>query len=88
MLTKTQGVSYPITDEEGNLTGSLDVSSASQEEADQLLQIAESLTAPAPTDRIVKETVIEQGSRYLSGEQDLDTTVDTITQRINLYLAE
>lgn len=88
VLTKTQGVSYPITDEEGNLTGSLDVSPASQEEVDQLLQLAESLTIPAPTDQIVKETVIEQGSRYLSGEQDLDTTVDTITQRINLYLAE
>lgn len=88
VLTKTQGVSCPITDEEGNLTGSLDVSPASQEEADQLLQLAESLTIPAPTDQIVKETVIEQGSRYLSGEQDLDITVDTITQRINLYLAE
>ena len=88
VLTKTQGVSYPITDEEGNLTGSLDVSSASQEEADQLLQIAESLTAPAPTDRIVKETVIRAGKPVPFRRQDLDATVDTITQRINLYLAE
>ncbi len=48
----------------------------------------ESLEKPAMTDRVIQNLVLEQGEKYLLGEQDLTHTVQAIRQKVGLYLAE
>lgn len=59
-----------------------------QTDVDKLQKMMESLGVPCITDRVIQELVIEQGDRYLSGEQNMDETVDAIMKKVNLYLAE
>lgn len=42
----------------------------------------------ALTDRTIQNLVIEQGTSYVKGEQNLEETVNEITKKVNLYLAE
>lgn len=59
-----------------------------QSDVDQLTGIMEGLTQPAMTNRVIQELVLEQGEKYLRGEQSLEQTAGTIMQKVNLYLAE
>lgn len=59
-----------------------------QSDVDQLTGIMEGLTQPAMTNRVIQELVLEQGEKYLRGEQNLEQTAGTIMQKVNLYLAE
>ena len=42
----------------------------------------------ALTDRTIQNLVIERGTSYVKGEQNLEETVNEITKKVNLYLAE
>ena len=42
----------------------------------------------ALTDRTIQNLVIEQGTSYVKGEKNLEETVNEITKKVNLYLAE
>lgn len=59
-----------------------------QDDIDKFTGIVTSLTKPAMTNRVIQELVLEQGDKYLLGEQGLEDTVDAILQKVNLYLAE
>ena len=59
-----------------------------QKEVDKLTQIAESLTEPSMTNRVIQEIVLGQADKYLLGEQSLESTVDAVMKKVNLYLAE
>lgn len=59
-----------------------------QEEIDRLTEKIESMTAPIITDRIIQELVIQEGSKYLAGDQSFEDTSAAIMQKINLYLSE
>lgn len=59
-----------------------------QSDVDQLTGIMEGLTQPAMTNRVIQELVLEQGEKYLQGEQSLEQAAGTIMQKVNLYLAE
>lgn len=48
----------------------------------------EQLTVPTMEDSIVIDTVVEYGAAYLKGEKDIDTAVNEITQKLELYFAE
>lgn len=51
-------------------------------------EVIEGLTTCALTDRTIQELVIEQGEKYLAGEQNLEETVTAILKKVNLYLSE
>lgn len=59
-----------------------------QNDVDKFTEIVESLEKPSMTNRVIQEIILEQGVKYLHGEQDLDSTVDAILKKVNLYLAE
>lgn len=59
-----------------------------QEEADAILAQLEGVEQSALTDRTIQNLVIEQGTSYVKGEQNLEETVNEITKKVNLYLAE
>ena len=83
----SEGGGISTSDENGNMI-SLNLVLPAQEEIDKICSIAEKLTTPSTMNQLLQETILEQGYSYLSGEQDLDTTVGNITQKMNLYLAE
>lgn len=59
-----------------------------QKEIDVLTEQIESMTAPIITDRIIQELVMEEGSKYLAGDQSFGETSAAIMQKVNLYLSE
>lgn len=59
-----------------------------QEEIDALRQTVESLTTCANMESVQKETVVEEMRRCLAGEISTDEAVNSIMQKLNLYLAE
>jgi uncharacterized protein YheU (UPF0270 family) len=59
-----------------------------QEEADAILAQLEAVEQSALTDRTIQNLVIEQGTSYVKGEKNLEETVNEITKKVNLYLAE
>lgn len=59
-----------------------------QEEADAILAQLEAVEQSALTDRTIQNLVIERGTSYVKGEQNLEETVNEITKKVNLYLAE
>ena len=62
--------------------------SMTQEEADTILAQLEAVEQSALTDRTIQNLVIRQGTSYVKGEQNLEETVNEITKKVNLYLAE
>lgn len=62
--------------------------SMTQEEADAILAQLEAVEQSALTDRTIQNLVIERGTSYVKGEQNLEETVNEITKKVNLYLAE
>ena len=50
--------------------------------------MAESLTVPALLDDVIKDAVIEQGTKVLKGEAAPEEAADAIMQKVNIYLAE
>ena len=40
------------------------------------------------TNRVIQEIVLGQADKYLLGEQSLESTVDAVMKKVNLYLAE
>lgn len=73
---------------EGDQRFDFDFVNLTEKELQQFTDIACSLTRPALTNRVIQEIVLEQGDKYLLGEQELSQTVDVILQKVNLYLAE
>jgi len=59
-----------------------------QEEIDKFTELVESLTTPALQDDVIKETVIEQGTKVLKGEQTPEEAVNEIMQKVKIYIAE
>lgn len=59
-----------------------------QKQVDGLTELIEGLERPALTDRVIQEIVLEQGDKYLLGEQGLEDAVDAILKKVNLYLSE
>lgn len=59
-----------------------------KEQADAFKKLAETLTTPAVTDEFITRTVYEEGIKCMNGESSVSDTVENITQKVNLYLAE
>lgn len=59
-----------------------------QEDFDKLEKKIVGLNTPAMEDNIVINTILENGIPYLSGEKEIDITVNEIVQSLELYLLE
>lgn len=59
-----------------------------RQQTEEFTAIVESLDKPAMDNRVILNIVLEQGDKYLLGEQNLENTADTILKKVNLYLAE
>ena len=65
-----------------------EMSPTPQEEIKKFTELVESLTTPALQDDVIKETVIEQGTKVLKGEQTPEEAVNEIMQKVKIYIAE
>lgn len=54
----------------------------------QLEMMIAELSVPAMEDTVVIDTVLESAWPYMNGEKDIETTVNEITQKLELYFAE
>lgn len=66
----------------------LDIIPLTEQDADAFRTMAESLEAPSLSDRVIQNLVLEQGEKYLLGEQSLADTVSATLKKVNLYLSE
>lgn len=73
---------------EDDKTYGFSLANLKQSDVDKLTGIVEGVTKPAMTNRVIQELVLEQGEKYLRGDQSLEQTAGTIMQKVNLYLAE
>lgn len=67
---------------------SLQVYFPSQEQIDTLFKWIESVNTPYLEDSVLEETVFEEGSKFILGEQSLEEALSAIEQKIAIYLAE
>lgn len=76
-----------ISDENGQIKD-VKITPLTQEEVDEVTAVLESLSLPSLTDATIENQVLEQAAHYVSGGQELEETVSSIQQKVNLYLAE
>ncbi len=74
-----KGISIAFGDED-NMYG-YEYQNLTQKEVERLTEMVESLTEPSMTNRVIQEIVLEQGDKYLLGEQELEHTVEAVLQR-------
>lgn len=85
-----EGAGYSVSSE-NNQTGeyySLEYEWPAQEELEWLEAQVENLTVCADNGSVQSDVVLEEVRRCMSGELSVDETVNSIMQKINLYLAE
>lgn len=82
-------IGYTATDGEGVVRQvTLDVTSPSAEQIQKIQKMGESLTVPSALDRNVVETVHSELENYVKGESSLEEAIQSLMQKVNLYLAE
>lgn len=59
-----------------------------EEEKDLLRNWIAQATTPFLKDTVLEDAVLNEGSKYICGEQDIDTTVQTIVQSTAIYMTE
>lgn len=59
-----------------------------QEQIDNFYKMMESMDTPYLEDSVLEETVFEEGSKFISGEQSIEDALSAIEQKIAIYLAE
>ena len=69
-------------------TSGLDLYTLSTDEFNELLQFVELADTPVWVDAVVTETVMEQADKILYEGLDVQTAVQTVCDKINLYLKE
>ena len=69
-------------------TSGLDRYTLSTDEFNELLKFVELVDTPVRVDAVVTETVMEQADKILYEGLDVQTAVQTVCDKINLYLKE
>lgn len=59
-----------------------------QQQIDQLTDWVMQAKTPYISDSIIEEAIYTEGANYLCGEQDLDTAIQTILDKISIYIEE
>ncbi|MGI6068852.1 MAG: hypothetical protein ACOYBE_00290 [Blautia sp.] len=66
----------------------LDMKAPSAEEMLDFYQMAEQVEIPELSSQVIKDLVMEEGTKYLAGSTDLDTALKAIMQKASLYFSE
>lgn len=66
----------------------LDMIALTEQDVNEFKTMVQSLEAPSLSDRVIQNLVLEQGEKYLLGEQSLSDTVSATLKKVNLYLSE
>lgn len=77
-----------LSGSDGNNTFTIDYKNLTDEDIAEMTEMLESLDTPVNTDRVLRNLILEQGEKYLHGEQSIEDTMTAIRQKVNLYLAE
>lgn len=81
--------SWSTIDEDGNYQDiDFDITAPPSEELDRFRELVESLDTPCLTDAVMRELVMEQAGKCVTGDLSVEEAVNTIEQKMNLYLAE
>lgn len=75
------------TDEAGN-TVDLEINWPSAEELKTFGTYLDAAQTPADTNKMMKDIVLEMADKCVKGETTVDDAVNTVLQKLNLYLAE
>lgn len=59
-----------------------------EEEMKKFTELAESLATPSLQDEVIRDAVVEQGTKVLKGELSPEEATGAIMQKVNIYLAE
>lgn len=60
----------------------------SNEELQEFYELAGQADTPEQSSQVIKDLVLEEGEKYLSGSKDLETALKAIMQKAGLYLSE
>lgn len=80
--------SYSSYNSKTGLEEVMDTKAPTMEVVKEFLDLGKTLTTPISDNEIILNAVTDSGVRYLKGEISLDEAVNSITQEVNLYLAE
>lgn len=80
--------SYSSYNSKTGLEEVMDTKAPTKEVVKEFLDLGKTLTTPISDNEIILNAVTDSGVRYLKGEISLDEAVNSITQEVNLYLAE
>lgn len=78
---------YSAASEDGESL-EIEVRKLSEEEETQLLSLAEAADTAVPTDSVMEAMVIEQSGNCIAGQISEEEAVQSIIQKMNLYLSE
>lgn len=67
---------------------SFDTLVPAQEQIDYFKELIDSLDTPSLTDAVMKELIAEQAGKCITGEITAEEAVNTVSQKMDLYLAE
>ena len=59
-----------------------------EEEMKKFTELAESLATPSLQDEVIRDAVVEEGTKVLKGELSPEEATGAIMQKVNIYLAE
>lgn len=76
-----------LADSEGNLI-SIDIYQPDEDAVTMLRTCIENADTPYIADKILEDAVCEQGTAYLQGDITLEEAVNSIEQRLTIYMAE
>lgn len=72
----------------GEIQNMITVVHSADDQIKEIQKLGKTLTMPSGGSRIIQDSVLEAGKRYLYGETDLEQAVEQAVSQVKLYLAE
>lgn len=72
----------------GEIQNIITVVHSADDQIKEIQKLGKTLTMPSGGSRVIMDSVLEAGKRYLYGETDLDQAVEQAVSQVKLYLAE
>lgn len=81
------GMSIGTTNDD-DVTEYLNITWFSDETISQLKQMIYSLDTPSLTDQLVLQSIIDESKDYFAGDRSLEDVVNSVAQKVDMYLSE
>ena len=72
----------------GEIQNMITVVHSADDQIKEIQKLGKTLTMPSGGSRVIMDSVLEAGKRYLYGETDLEQAVEQVVSQVKLYLAE